>query len=156
MMKGDKVSLLRIMQVFILVMAITFTSCGSSRSMDIHRMYDEIIVNSEWPQMDMITDDYILSTRFLIEDTSQFENIMVMQCPASAVRSEIILIKTDDVRSAYDLLEQRREKAIDRDSLYPEDKKIAERSIVGTVGDTAYFLMGESAEDAEKIILEMK
>lgn len=124
--------------------------------MDIHRMYDEIIANSEWPQMDMITDDYILSTRFLIEDTSQFEDIMVMQCPASAVRSEIILIKTDDVRSAYDLLEQRREKAIDRDSLYPEDKKIAERSIVGTVGDTAYFLMGESAEDAEKIILGMK
>ena len=81
-------------------MAVAFTACSNNRSVDIHHIYDEIIVNTEWPQMDMITDEYILSTRFLIEDTSQYEDILVMQCPASAVRSEIILIRTEDVSSA--------------------------------------------------------
>lgn len=103
--------------------------------------------------MEPVTDEYILRTRFLIDDPAQYDELIVMQCPASAVVSEIILIRDDDTAAAEELLERRRTKAIEKDSLYPEDRKIAESSAVGTVGQVAYFIMGEHAREGEEALL---
>ena len=112
---------------------------------------EKALSESEWPSMSEITDDVILKEFFLL-DPANYDELIVMQCPVSAIMSEIIIIKSDDVASAEADLEARQKKAIETDAWYPEDQELAASSIVGTNGDYAYFIIGENASDAEKSI----
>ena len=106
----------------------------------------------EWPEMQQVTDEYILSEYFGI--TAGKDDVTVYQCPAGAVMSEIIVIRSDDPSAALGVLEKRRTKAIERDALYPESRRIAESSVVGVYGDYAYFIMGENAAQGENVLLD--
>lgn len=112
---------------------------------------EKALSESEWPTMSEITDEVILKEFFLL-DPAKYDEFIVMQCPVSAIMSEIIIIKSDDVASAEADLEARKQKAIDTDAWYPEDQELAASSIVGTNGDYAYFIIGSSASEAEKSI----
>ena len=112
---------------------------------------EKAISESEWPTMSEITDEVILKEFFLL-NPANYDEFIVMQCPISAIMSEIIIIKSDDVASAEADLEARQKKAIDTDAWYPEDQELAASSIVGTNGDYAYFIIGTNASDAEKSI----
>lgn len=112
---------------------------------------EKALSESEWPTMSEITDEVILKEFFLL-DPANYNELIVMQCPVSAIMSEIIIIKSDDVASAEADLEARQKKAIETDAWYPEDQELAASSIVGTNGDYAYFIIGENASDAEKSI----
>lgn len=112
---------------------------------------EKALSESEWPSMSEITDEVILKEFFLL-DPAKYDEFIVMQCPISAIMSEIIIIKSDDVASAEADLEARKQKAIDTDAWYPEDQELAASSIVGTNGDYAYFIIGSSASEAEKSI----
>ena len=138
-----------------IVMTSSFTAC-QTRQLTAAEAYDIIISSGEWAVMEPVTDEYILKTRFLIDDPAGYDELIVMECPASAVVSEIILIRDEDTAAAEELLERRRAKAIEKDSLYPEDRKIAESSVVGTVGQLAYFIMGEYAREGEEALLSKR
>lgn len=112
---------------------------------------EKALSESEWPSMSEITDEVILKEFFLL-NPANYDEFIVMQCPISAIMSEIIIIKSDDVASAEADLEARQKKAIDTDAWYPEDQELAASSIVGTNGDYAYFIIGTNASDAEKSI----
>ena len=114
---------------------------------------EKITSESEWPALDMVTDPTILSEYFLLDASNEnYKEMIVMQCPISAVMSEIIIIQADDVDAAAEDLKTRQQKAIDQDAWYPDDIDMANNSIVGTCGDYAYFIIGSEAETAEKII----
>lgn len=114
---------------------------------------EKITSESEWPALDMVTDPTILSEYFLLDASNEnYKEMIVMQCPISAVMSEIIIIQADDVDAAAEDLKARQQKAIDQDAWYPDDIDMANNSIVGTCGDYAYFIIGSEAETAEKII----
>ena len=87
-----------------------------------------------------------------LKSNENYKEMIVMQCPISAVMSEIIIIQADDVDAAAEDLKARQQKAIDQDAWYPDDIDMANNSIVGTCGDYAYFIIGSEAETAEKII----
>lgn len=112
---------------------------------------EKALSESEWPTMSEITDDVILKEFFLL-DPENYDELIVMQCPVSAIMSEIIIIRSDDVASAESDLEARQKKAIETDAWYPEDQELAASSIVGTNGDYAYFIIGQNASAAEKSI----
>ena len=87
----------------------------------------------------MVTDPTILSEYFLLDASNEnYKEMIVMQCPISAVMSEIIIIQADDVDAAAEDLKARQQKAIDQDAWYPDDIDMANNSIVGTCGDYAY------------------
>lgn len=114
---------------------------------------EKITSESEWPALDMVTDPTILSEYFLLDASNEnYKEMIVMQCPISAVMSEIIIIQAYDVDAAAEDLKARQQKAIDQDAWYPDDIDMANNSIVGTCGDYAYFIIGSEAETAEKII----
>lgn len=114
---------------------------------------EKITSESEWPALDIVTDPTILSEYFLLDASNEnYKEMIVMQCPISAVMSEIIIIQADDVDAAAEDLKARQQKAIDQDAWYPDDIDMANNSIVGTCGDYAYFIIGSEAETAEKII----
>lgn len=116
---------------------------------------EKITSESEWPALDMVTDPTILSEYFLLDASNEnYKEMIVMQCPISAVMSEIIIIEADDVDAAEEDLKARQQKAIDQDAWYPDDIDLANNSIVGTCGDYAYFIIGSEAETAEKIITD--
>lgn len=103
---------------------------------------EKITSESEWPALDMVTDPTILSEYFLLDASNEnYKEMIVMQCPISAVMSEIIIIQADDVDAAAEDLKARQQKAIDQDAWYPDDIDMANNSIVGTCGDYAYFIM---------------
>lgn len=139
---------------------ITLLLCGCSgnsspKAVSLDDAVGYITDHSEWPEMAEITDGFILNEFFGIDtDVYPEEDIAVYQCPMSAVMSEIILIRSDDLAGACAVLEARREKAITIDAFYPEDKAIAEASVVGTEGDIAYFIMGSSADESERLLTE--
>ncbi|MBQ8978928.1 MAG: DUF4358 domain-containing protein [Oscillospiraceae bacterium] len=107
--------------------------------------------NAYTTEMEPVTDTYVLENYFGL-DTGL--DMAVYRCPAAAVMAEVIVIRTDDTDSALLLLESRRNKAIERDALYPDDKRRAEESLTGVTGDFAYFVMGEDADKAEDELLK--
>ena len=116
-------------------------------------MIDKVLSESEWPAMAEVTDSVILNEFFLLDPTNEnFSEMIVMQCPISAVMSEIIVIRSDDIAAAEEALKARQTKAIEQDAWYPNDQELAAASIVGTNGSYAYFIIGENAEAAEKSI----
>ena len=116
-------------------------------------MIDKVLSESEWPAMAEVTDSVILNEFFLLDPANEnFSEMIVMQCPVSAVMSEIIVISSDDIAAAEEALKARQTKAIEQDAWYPNDQELAAASIVGTSGSYAYFIIGENAEAAEKSI----
>lgn len=114
---------------------------------------DKVLSESEWPVMEEIKDEFILSEFFLLDVSNEnYREVIVMQCPVSAVMSEIIIINAEDVQQAQSDLEARRTKAVEQDAWYPNDIELAEASIVGTNGSYAYFIIGENAAAAEKSV----
>ncbi|MBR4224818.1 MAG: DUF4358 domain-containing protein [Oscillospiraceae bacterium] len=101
-------------------------------------------------EMVPVTDEYILDTYYGIDSSM---DAAVYCCPSAAVMSEVIIIRSDDPYTAREALDRRRTKAIERDALYPDDKRRAEESITGVTGDLAYFLMGEDADKAEEELI---
>lgn len=116
---------------------------------------DAALAVGEWPAMMEITDEMMLTEYFMIDPANaNYRNFMVMQCPMSAIMSEIIIIEADDVDAAKADLDARRNKAITQDAWYPNDVELAEASIVGTEGNYAYFILAGSAAEAETAIVE--
>lgn len=108
---------------------------------------------SDWPSLSEVSDEFILSDYFLLDKNNpNYEQLIVMQCPMSAVMCEIIIIKADDVDAAKADLEARQKKAQDTDAFYPDDIERAGNSIVGTKGDYAYFLICENPSEAEELL----
>lgn len=108
---------------------------------------------SDWPSLSEVSDEFILSDYFLLDKNNpNYEQLIVMQCPMSAVMCEIIIIKADDVDAAKADLEARQKKAQDTDAFYPDDIERAGNSIVGTKGDYAYFLICENPPEAEELL----
>ena len=131
---------------------IILTACSSASAVTSSQAAEAVMNGCEWPEMQYITDEYILRENFGL--TAEYGDITVLQCPASAVMSEIIVIRSDSPQKAYEALEKRRTRAIERDALYPETRRIAESSVVGMSGDYAYFIMGENAAAGEDILLD--
>lgn len=111
----------------------------------------------EWANLAEVTDESILTEFFQLDKNNEnYKDILVMQCPMSAVTAEIIIIeavdgKIDDVKAD---LTARQDKLINVDSFYPDAKAIAENSIVGTHNNVAYFIAGENAAESEGILTE--
>lgn len=126
----------------------------SAGSVDLQAIVDEITSKEEWASLSKIEDDALISEFFKLNPNNpNYKQLLVMQCPMSAIIAEIILIETDDTKSAMEDLKVRREKLINTDAYYPEHKEIAEESIVGSHGKIAYFIAGDEAEDSEKILI---
>lgn len=114
---------------------------------------EKALSESEWPSLMEVTDEVILKEFFLLDPANEnYKEMIVMQCPISAVMSEIIIINADDVSSAEADLEARKTKAIEQDAWYPKDQELAAASIVGTNGNYAYYIIGENASAAEQSI----
>ncbi len=114
---------------------------------------EKALSESEWPAMAEVSDPVILKEFFLLDpENANYKEMLVMQCPISAVMSEIIIINAEDVAAAEADLDARRTKAIETDAWYPADQELAAASIVGTNGNYAYFIIGENAEAAEKSV----
>ena len=115
---------------------------------------DAAMSAGEWPEMETVSDKYILSDYFLLDaDNENYRDLLVMQCPMSANMSEFIIIEADDTQAAADDLKARREKAQNGDAFYPDDVDKANDAIVGTAGDYAYFIMCFEPEKAEEALL---
>ena len=115
---------------------------------------DAAMSAGEWPEMEAVSDKYILSDYFLLDaDNENYRDLLVMQCPMSANMSEFIIIEADDTQAAADDLKARREKAQNVDAFYPDDVDKANDAIVGTAGDYAYFIMCFEPEKAEEALL---
>lgn len=113
-----------------------------------------VINDDNHTYMEEVTNKEILSEYFLINsDDEKIEESVVYQCPMSAVMSEIIVLKSSDVDYVKNILEQRKDKAINQDAFYPEDVENAAASIVGTTGNYAYFIISStSTEDEEALV----
>ena len=113
----------------------------------------KVLSESEWPSLMEVTDETILKEFFLLDHANEnYKEMIVMQCPISAVMSEIIIINADDVSAAQADLEARKTKAIEQDAWYPNDQELAAASIVGTNGNYAYYIIGQNASAAEQSI----
>lgn len=118
---------------------------------------EKVTADVEWAQLDRISDPDIMNEFFKLDaDNENYNDILVMQCPMSAVIAEIILIEAKDgqVDAAKADLEARKEKLINVDAFYPDSKTIAEDSIVGVYNNIAYFIAGENAAESEQVLLK--
>lgn len=128
---------------------------SNSDVVDLHAMVDEITSKVEWASLSEIDDKDIIQEYFTLQaDNPNYKQILVMQCPMSAVIAEIILIQAEDTQSAMQDLQARKDKLINTDAFYPEHKEIAEQSIVGSYGDIVYFIADYDAQESEKVLLE--
>ncbi len=120
-------------------------------------LVDAAIASSDkWPNLVEVTDETIIKDYFLLDKSNEnYNEMIIMQCPMSAVMSEIIIIKATDVDAAKADLEARQKKAQDSDAWYPNDVELADSSIVGTEGDYAYFILAEGASEAETAIVDV-
>ena len=114
---------------------------------------EEVIAAREHTAMVEVSDPVILKEFFLIDTSdTNIKEAVVYQCPMSAVMSEIIVLQADDVEAAKEILNNRRTKAIEQDAFYPKDAENAEASIVGTVGNYAYFVINDNVvDDSEQL-----
>ena len=109
----------------------------------------------EWPAMEQITDPDIALEFFKLDlNNPNYNDIIIMQCPMSAVMAEIIVINAQDVDSAKEDLLQRQAKMRETDAFYPNDVEVAEKSIVGVSGNFVYFIAGTNAAESEEILAE--
>lgn len=116
---------------------------------------DAAVSADEWPSLWEVTDAQLISDFFTLDAANEnYKNLLVLQCPMSANMSEIIIIEAEDVNAAKADLEARQQKAQTQDAFYPDDVERAGASIVGMEGNYAYFLMGDHADNAEKIIAD--
>lgn len=128
---------------------------SNSNVVDLHAMVDEVTSKVEWASLSEIDDKDIIQEYFTLQaDNPNYKQILVMQCPMSAVIAEIILIQAEDTQSAMQDLQARKDKLINTDAFYPEHKEIAEQSIVGSYGDIVYFIADYDAQESEKVLLE--
>lgn len=128
---------------------------SNSDVVDLHAMVDEITSKVEWASLSEVDDKDIIQEYFTLQaDNPNYKQILVMQCPMSAVIAEIILIQAEDTQSAMQDLQARKDKLINIDAFYPEHKEIAEQSIVGSYGDIVYFIADYDAQESEKVLLE--
>lgn len=128
---------------------------SNSDVVDLHAMVDEVTSKVEWASLSEIDDKDIIQEYFTLQaDNPNYKQILVMQCPMSAVIAEIILIQAEDTQSAMQDLQARKDKLINTDAFYPEHKEIAEQSIVGSYGDIVYFIADYDAQESEKVLLE--
>lgn len=125
------------------------------KNVDLNAIVDEITSKIEWASLDTVQDDTLISEFFTLDvNNPNYKQLLVKQCPMSAVIAEIILVQTTDVNSTMKDLEVRKQKLINTDAYYPEHKKIAEESIIGNYDDIVYFIASDSAKDSEKILIE--
>lgn len=116
-------------------------------------MVESVLNSAEWPYLEEITDSYIISEYFTLDaENANYNELIVMQCPMSAVMSEIIIINAEDTDAAKADLDARRQKAIDTDAWYPDDQVNAENSIVGVNGSYVYFIIGNNAAEGEQAL----
>lgn len=116
---------------------------------------DAALAVGEWPALMEVTDEMMLTDFFLLDPANaNYRNLLVLQCPMSAVMTEIIIIEADDVEAAKADLTARRDKAISQDAWYPNDVEVAESSIVGSEGNYAYFILAQNSADAEPAIVD--
>ena len=109
----------------------------------------------EWPDLMEVTDEMMLTDYFLLDPANaNYKNMLVLQCPMSAVMTEIIIIEAEDADAAKADLEARQKKAQDQDAFYPDDAERAGSSIVGTEGNYAYFILATSSAEAETALVE--
>ena len=128
---------------------------SNSDVVDLHAMVDEVTSKVEWASLSEDDDKDIIQEYFTLQaDNPNYKQILVMQCPMSAVIAEIILIQAEDTQSAMQDLQARKDKLINTDAFYPEHKEIAEQSIVGSYGDIVYFIADYDAQESEKVLLE--
>lgn len=121
----------------------------------LYPVIETITSQTEWPFLAEVTDDVILKEFFLLDpENSNYNRMIVMQCPMSATMSEIIIIDAVDAEAAKADLDARRTKAIEVDAWYPNDQELAAASIVGSTGNYAYFIIGQSAAEAETILVD--
>lgn len=126
-----------------------------NQAIDLNAIVNEVTSKVEWAVLDTIDDASIINEFFTLDaENSNYNQLLVMQCPMSAVIAEIILIDANDVDSAIQDLNARRDKLINTDAYYPEHKEIAEQSIIGNKGNIVYFIASQNAQDSEKILLE--
>jgi hypothetical protein len=136
-------------------MSSTETTQTVETTVNLENVVEAITSQVEWASLTTIDDSELISEFFKLDsDNPNYEQLLVKQCPMSAVIAEIILIQANDVDSAMDDLQARKQKLIDTDAYYPEHKLIAEDSIIGYYGDVVYFLAGENAQDSEKVLIE--
>lgn len=116
---------------------------------------DAALSVGEWPDLWEVTDPMMLSDFFLLDaENENYRNMIVLQCPMSALMTEVIIIEAEDAEAAKTDLEARRKKAIEQDAFYPNDVDLANASIIGTEGDYAYFILSENAAEAETALTE--
>ncbi|MCC8069996.1 MAG: DUF4358 domain-containing protein [Ruminococcus sp.] len=131
------------------------SSNEENQNLDLMAIVDEITSKEEWASLAQIEDDDLINEYFTLEPSnSNYKQLLVMQCPMSAVIAEIILIQAEDTDSAMQDLQARKDKLINTDTYYPEHKEIAESSIIGSYDDLVYFIAGENAENSEKILTD--
>ncbi|MGN1411424.1 MAG: hypothetical protein ACI4WH_02795 [Oscillospiraceae bacterium] len=131
------------------------TQNETSTSVDLNAIVDEITSKIEWASLDTVEDDALISEFFTLDTNNpNYKQLLIKQCPMSAVIAEIILVQTNDINSTMEDLEVRKQKLINTDAYYPEHKRIAEESIVGNYDDIVYFIACDSAKDSEKILIE--
>lgn len=115
---------------------------------------DAAMAVSEWPSMMEVTDEMVLSDYFGLDSANaNYKNLLVLQCPMSAVMSELIIIEAEDVEAAKADLVARQAKAKEQ-AWYPNDVELAEASIVGTEGNYAYFILASAATEAEPVLVD--
>lgn len=133
----------------------TSSTDSDSVQVDLNAIVDEITSKIEWASLATIEDEELISEFFTLDaNNPNYQQLLVKQCPMSAVISEIILIQADDVQSAMEDLQARKQKLIDVDAYYPEHKEIAENSIVDSYGNIAYFIASKSAKESETVLKE--
>lgn len=131
------------------------SSSTENQAIDLNAIVNEVTSKVEWAKLDTIEDASIINDFFTLDaENSNYNQLLVMQCPMSAVIAEIILIDANDVDSAIQDLNARRDKLINTDAFYPEHKEIAEQSIIGNRGNIVYFIASQNAQESEKILLE--
>ncbi len=116
---------------------------------------ETVISSVEWAKLDEVTDEQILTEFFKLDkNNANYKDIIVMQCPMSAVTAELILIEAQDgkVEDVKADLEARREKLINVDAFYPDSQAIAEDSIIGVHNNVVYFIAAEKAAESEEIL----
>lgn len=131
------------------------SSSTENQAIDLNAIVNEVTSKVEWAKLDTIEDSSIINEFFTLDaENPNYNQLLVMQCPMSAVIAEIILIDANDVDSATQDLNARRDKLINTDAFYPEHKEIAEQSIIGNSGNIVYFIASQNAQESEKILLE--
>jgi hypothetical protein len=124
---------------------------GFSLSVPVRNIIPDIAPAPTWKALNEIYDEDIISEFFGLEKTNpNYVELTVWQCGLSTEVEEIIIIKAADGKTSDVTadLEKRRDRLINVDTFYPDDKATAEKSLIGNLGDYCYFIAGENANSA--------